>query len=81
MSDKELLDRNVTDPKVMVGQPVIKGTRLTVAFMLGLLAHGTTQEEILAEYQGLTKEDIQACLLFAHESLKSVSFLPLPQDV
>jgi uncharacterized protein (DUF433 family) len=81
MSDKELLDRIVVDPKVMVGQPVIKGTRLTVAFILGLLAHGATQDEIIAEYEGLTKEDIQACLLFAHESLKSVSFLPLPQDV
>jgi uncharacterized protein (DUF433 family) len=52
----------------MVGKPVIRGTRLTVEFVLNLLAHGTTLEEILNEYKGLTTEDIQACLLFAKRS-------------
>ena len=77
MTDKEILDRIVINPKVMVGKPVIKGTRLTVEFLLGLLAQGATQEEILQEYQGLEFEDIQACILFAVRSLERTDFMPL----
>ena len=65
MKENELLGRITIDPKVMVGKPVIKGTRLTVEHILKLLADGATKEEILKEYEGLTAEDIQACLLFA----------------
>jgi uncharacterized protein (DUF433 family) len=50
---------------VMLGKPVIKGTRLTVEYILNLLAHGATGVEIITEYEGLTAEDIQACILFA----------------
>lgn len=64
MTEKPLLDRIVIDPAVMAGKPVIRGTRLTVPFILGLLAHGTTTAEILTEYQGLTEADIQACAAF-----------------
>lgn len=77
MSDRELLDRIALDPKVMTGKPVIRGTRLTVEYILNLLAHGATPEAILEEYDGLTREDVQACLLFATKSLESTSFLPL----
>lgn len=77
MSDRELLDRVTLDPKVMTGKPVIRGTRLTVEYILNLLAHGATAEAILEEYDGLSREDIQACLLFATKSLESTSFLPL----
>ena len=77
MNDQELLERIVLNPKVMVGKPVIKGTRLTVEYMLNLLAHGATIDEILAEYQGLAREDLQACLLFATRSLASTTFMPL----
>jgi uncharacterized protein (DUF433 family) len=77
MSDDQLLARIALDPEVMVGQPVIRGTRLTVAYILNLLAHGATDEEILAEYEGLKREDVQACLLFATKSLESAQFLPL----
>lgn len=77
MSDQQLLERITCDPKVMVGKPVIKGTRLTVEFILNLLAHGSTVEEILDEYEGLTTQDIQACLFFASQSLSSTAFLPL----
>jgi uncharacterized protein (DUF433 family) len=77
MSDRELLDRITLDPKVMTGKAVIRGTRLTVEYILNLLAHGATAETILAEYGGLRREDIQACLLFATKSLESTSFLPL----
>jgi uncharacterized protein (DUF433 family) len=65
MTDEELLQRITTNPKVMVGKPVIRGTRLTVELILGLLAHGEPAGEILREYAGLTEEDIHACLLYA----------------
>lgn len=77
MSDQQLLEHVACDPKVMVGKPVIKGTRLTVEFILNLLAHGSTVDDILNEYDGLTQEDIQACLLFASLSLSSAAFMPL----
>jgi uncharacterized protein (DUF433 family) len=79
MSDKELLDRISCDPKVLVGKPVIKGTRLGVDFILNLLAHGIATEQIMDEYEGLTLEDIQACLLFAAQSLSDTSFMPLAE--
>lgn len=68
MDEHALLRRVVVDPNVMVGKPVIRGTRLTVEFMLGLLAQGVTEDEILDEYGGLVPEDIRACLLFADTS-------------
>jgi uncharacterized protein (DUF433 family) len=77
MIDQELLERIILNPKVMAGKPVIKGTRLTVEYILNLLAHGATPEEILAEYEGLTREDIQACFLFATKSLGDTDFMPL----
>lgn len=81
MTETQLLNRITLNPKVMVGKPVIKGTRLTVEFILGLLAHGATINEILDEYEGLTREDIQACLLFATKSLESTVFMPLAEAV
>lgn len=77
MNDGQLLERIALNPKVMVGKPVIKGTRLTVEYVLNLLAHGATVSEILDEYEGLTHEDIQACLLFATKSLGDMDFRPL----
>ncbi|MFO7553562.1 MAG: DUF433 domain-containing protein [Desulfobacterales bacterium] len=80
MKNKQLLDRIVLDPKVMVGKPVIRGTRLTVDFILNLLAHGTTEDDILNEYKGLEIEDIQACFLFATKFLKNTDFMPLMEE-
>lgn len=77
MNENHLLERITVNPKIMVGKPVIRGTRLTVEFILDLLAHGTTTDEILKEYEGLSKQDIQACLLFAKKSLENTSFMPL----
>ena len=77
MNDQQLLERISVNPKVMTGKPVIKGTRLTVEYILNLLAHGATVPEILDEYGGLTQEDIQACLLFAARSLEDTTFMPL----
>jgi uncharacterized protein (DUF433 family) len=81
MQDQQLLDRISLNPKVMTGKPVIKGTRLTVEYILNLLAHGATTRDILDEYQGLTQEDIQACLLFATRSLESTAFMPLAAEI
>ena len=77
MQDQQLLERITLNPKIMMSKPVIQGTRLTVEYILNLLAHGTTSAEILAEYDGLTLEDIQACLLFAARALADTSFVPL----
>ena len=77
MQDSQLLESITLCPQVMVGKPVIKGTRLTVEYILNLLAHGATSAEILAEYEGLTQEDVQACLLFAVRALENTSFMPL----
>lgn len=77
MNERQLLERISISPKVMVGKPAIKGTRLTVEYILNLLAHGSTSEEILQEYEGLTQDDIQACLLFATRSLQNTDFMPL----
>ena len=77
MDKSKLLERIVINPKVMVGKPVIRGTRLTVQYILGLLAHGAMMDEIVQEYEGLTREDILACLLFATEALENTTFVPL----
>ena len=77
MEEDRLLQRIVMDPQVMVGKPVIRGTRLTVEYVLGLLAHGASEEEILSEYHRLAHEDVQACLLFAQKALAGSSFMPL----
>ena len=81
MEEQQLLDRITFNPKIMIGKPVIKGTRLTVEYILGLLAHGTTEAEILKEYNGLVQEDIQACLLFAAQSLENTAFMPLTVEI
>lgn len=80
MRDEQLLQRIVLDPKIMVGKPVIRGSRLTVDFILNLLAHGSTEKEILEEYKGLTSEDIRACYLFATKALKDTDFMPLAEE-
>ncbi len=77
MDKDKLLKHIVINPRVMAGKPVIRGTRLTVQYVLGLLAHGATMDEILEEYQGLTREDVLACLLFAAEALENTTFVPL----
>lgn len=77
MTDKKLLERISINPKVMAGKPVIRGTRLTVEFILNLMAHGSTNQEIIAEYDGLMIEDLQACILFASKSLENTVFMPL----
>ena len=77
MTDKNLLARINSSPYILAGKPVIRGTRLSVEFILNLLAHGATEAELLDEYGGLTPEDVAGCLLFASKSLENTSFMPL----
>jgi len=77
MQTNPLVNRVVIDPKVLSGKPVIKGTRLSVQYILGLLATGASIDEILKEYAGLTHDDILACFLFASTSLDNNTFTPL----
>jgi uncharacterized protein (DUF433 family) len=69
MTDEELRRRITIDPKVMVGQPCIRGTRLPVRMIVNLLAHGATFDEIFEDFPRLTREDILACLLYAVDVL------------
>jgi len=57
----------VSDPEILRGKPRIKGTRISVALVLGYLATGKTSADILAEFPDLTSEQIAACLDYAHE--------------
>ncbi len=61
----------VIDPAVLTGKPIIKGTRLAVEFIIDLLAHDWIEAEILRNYPGLTHEDIQACLMYASDLLRT----------
>ena len=61
--------RITLDPKVLVGKPVIRGTRLSVEFVIGLLADGWNEAEILASYPGIAHEDVLACLAYARDTV------------
>lgn len=80
MTDAQLLQRITLDAKVMVGKPVIRGTRVTVEHIFNLLGHGASEAEILEEYDGLTLDDIHACFLFATKSLEDSAFMPLAAE-
>ena len=71
-------DRISMDPKVLVGKPVIKGTRISIEFLIDLLANGGTHQQILTNYPHLTAEDIQAALHYAAETVKQEHVYPLP---
>ncbi len=69
--------RIIVDPEILVGKPVIKGTRISVEFIVDLLAGGWTIDQILEEYDHLTQENIKACLAYASDILKSEQVYPL----
>ena len=70
-------ERIVIDPDILIGKPVIKGTRLAVEFIIDLLAQGWPEGEILRNYPGLTRPDIQACLSYASVILRAEKVYPL----
>jgi uncharacterized protein (DUF433 family) len=63
-------ERIIVDAEVLVGKPVVKGTRLSVDFLLSLLAQGWPEAEILRNYPGLQREDLLACWAYASEVLR-----------
>jgi uncharacterized protein (DUF433 family) len=64
------------DPDVLAGKPVIRGTRLSVEFVIGLLADGWSEADILANYPAITHEDVLACLSYARDTLRSERVFP-----
>ena len=70
-------DRITTDPKVLVGKPVIKGSRIAVELVIDLLSKGWSQEQIIDSYPNITIDDIRACLAYASEVLHSERIYPL----
>jgi uncharacterized protein (DUF433 family) len=71
-------ERIHADPKILSGKPVVKGTRLSVELLLGLLAEGWTEEQILENYPHLTPEDLRAVFAFAAEMMTDYRFFRLP---
>ena len=69
MREEKLLKRVVTDPKIMIGKPVIKGTRLTVELIVEKMAYGATMDDLIKDYPFLTEEDIRSALLYAAKRL------------
>jgi uncharacterized protein (DUF433 family) len=68
--------RIALDPTVLAGKPVVRGTRLSVEFVIGLMAEGWSEADILANYPGIVHEDIIACLAYARDTLSSEKVFP-----
>ena len=70
--------RIVLDPRILAGKPIVRGTRISVEFVIERLACGWTVEDVLTHYPHLTAADIRACLAYAHEILSGERVYPLP---
>ncbi len=68
--------RIALDPEVLAGKPVVRGTRLSVEFIIGLMADGWVEADILRNYPPLSHEDIAACLAYARDTLRSEKIYP-----
>src|SRR5215216_3020210 len=77
MNESALLERITVNPEIFGGKPIIRGRRLAVEHVLGMLAAGDTPETILEGYSWLEKEDVQACLVYAHRLVGHQRVLPL----
>ena len=71
-----MTERIILDPTILAGKPVIRGTRLSVEFIIGLMADGWNEADILRNYPGLTHEDVAACLAYARDVLQSEKIYP-----
>ena len=77
MNDRELLKRITANSEIFCGKPIIRGMRISVELILSLMAQGETEDAILTDYPDLAREDLRACLAYAHaviaqDSLDSV---------
>jgi uncharacterized protein (DUF433 family) len=73
-------DRIITDPEIMAGRPVVRGTRVPVKLVLGQLARNPDLEALYAAYPELTREDVQAVLAYAHDKVAEPCMFQSPQD-
>jgi len=80
MEEKKLLERITINPKIFGGKPIIRGRRLAVEHILGMLAAGDSSETILEGYPWLEPEDVQACLVYAHKVVGHERIEPLPLE-
>jgi uncharacterized protein (DUF433 family) len=80
MTEAELLTRIVVDPRIFGGKPIIRGRRLAVEHVLGMLAAGDTPQTILDGYPWLAPEDIQACLVYARKLVGHERVEPMIAD-
>ena len=80
MGDQELLRRITVNPAIFGGRPIIRGMRIKVENILGLLEQGVTPQEILEDYPDLEPEDIRACLAYARALLANESIEPVNID-
>jgi uncharacterized protein (DUF433 family) len=71
-------ERITVDPDVLAGKPVVRGTRLSVVFIVGLLAEVWTDAQLLANYPTLSADEIRACLAYAVEILRDETTYPMP---
>jgi uncharacterized protein (DUF433 family) len=77
MNELELLNRITVNPKIFGGKPIIRGRRLAVEHVLGMLASGDSTETILEGYPWLERDDILACLEYAHRLVEHERIEPL----
>ena len=75
--DDDFRERIVLNPLILVGKPTIKGTRIPVSMILGLIGNGFTPDEIVADYPSLTPEDVRAAILYAGEYFDRLTAVPL----
>ncbi|MEH2355499.1 DUF433 domain-containing protein [Nostoc sp.] len=78
MNEQQLLERITVNPKIFGGKPIIRGRRLAVEHILGMLAAGDTIETLLEGYPWLEREDIQACLVYARRLVSHERVEPFP---
>ena len=75
--EENLKTRVVINPKIMVGKPIIKGTRIPVDAIIKRMAEGMTIKEILKEYPNLTKDDVKAALHYTVDVIRGEDIMPL----
>lgn len=69
-----------SDPEVLLGKPVVRGTRLSVEFIPGLFAEGWTEEQVIENYPGLTKQSLRAAFAFAKDCMREEALFPIPAE-
>ena len=70
-------DRIAVDPAVLTGKPFVRGTRLSVEFVIGLMADGWSEADLMGNYPGLVREDVSACLGYARDLLRTERVYPV----